>query len=256
MRDLVGLIPAAGNARRLIPLPCSKEIFPLGFMEVKADGQYVRRPKPVGVYLLEQLQQVGVQRAFVIINKEKTDIMRYFSSGLAHNLSLAYLVQEVQSGMPGALDQAWPWMRGATVLFGMPDTIFRPENAFTALLATHNRLQADVTLGLFLTDKPDRFGMVDFDEQGLMRNTVDKPAKTDLKYMWGIGCWEPTFTEYLHAYLQERSSHAGEVVLSSVFQSAMESGLRICVHPFDNGEYIDIGTISELNFAITRFSTQ
>lgn len=30
-QDMVGLIPAAGNATRLQPLPCSKEIFPVGF---------------------------------------------------------------------------------------------------------------------------------------------------------------------------------------------------------------------------------
>ncbi len=258
MRNIVGLVPAAGNARRLAPLPCSKEIFPLGFMEVEEEGQPVRRPKPVGVYLLEQLQKAGAGQAFIMVSKEKTDILRCFGSGAALNLPLAYLVQEVQSGMPGALDQAWPWSRGATVLFGMPDTIFRPEDAFTTLLAAHDRQRNAVTLGLFPTDKPERFGMVDFAADGRMIYTVDKPSQTDLHYMWGIGCWEPAFTEYLHAYLREFAAKsagtAREIVLGSVFQSALEAGLRVGVHPFTDGEYMDIGTISELNTAIRRFS--
>lgn len=256
MKDLVGLIPAAGNARRLSPLPCSKEIFPLGFMEVEEDGDRIRRPKPVGIYLLEQLQQAGATRAFMIINKEKMDVLRYFGSGVSFNLPLAYLVQEFQSGMPGALDQAYFWLHGATVLFGMPDTVFRPENAFTTLLETHRRCYADITLGLFRTDKPERFGMVDFEEDGRMLYTIDKPAQSDLKYMWGIGVWEPVFTEYMHTYLMKHSESSREIVLGSIFQSALEDGLQIYVHRFDDGEYIDIGTISELNQTIARLSAE
>lgn len=30
-QNMIGLIPAAGKAKRLQPLPCSKEIFPVGF---------------------------------------------------------------------------------------------------------------------------------------------------------------------------------------------------------------------------------
>ena len=254
MRDLIGLIPAAGNARRLAPLPCSKEIFPLGFMDVEENGSQVRRPKPVGIYLLEQFQQAGVQRAFTIINKDKTDILHYFGSGFSNKLALAYLVQEVQSGMPGALDQAWPWLRGATILFGMPDTIFYPKDAYIELLSTHDRLKADVTLGLFPTDKPERFGMVDFGEDGRLLNTIDKPEQTELKFMWGIGCWESVFTDFMHEYLHQNGNVKREVVLGSIFQAAVESGLKVCVHPFTDGEYIDIGTISELNLTINRFS--
>ncbi len=254
MRHLLGIVPAAGNARRLAPLPCSKEIFPLGFMEAEEEGQQVRRPKPVGVYLLEQLQKAGAGQAFIIVSKEKTDILRCFGSGAALKIVLAYLVQEVQSGMPGALDQAWPWSRGATVLFGMPDTIFRPEDAFNTLLAAHDRQRNDVTLGLFPTDKPERFGMVDFAADGRMLYTIDKPSQTDLRYMWGIGCWEPAFTEYLHEFVAKSTTTTREIVLGSVFQSALEAGLRVGVHPFVEGEYIDIGTIGELNIAIRRFS--
>jgi glucose-1-phosphate thymidylyltransferase len=256
MKNLIGLVPAAGNARRLSSLPCSKEIFPIGFMNVEEEGQLVRRPKPVGIYLLEQLYQAGVKRVFIIINKEKSDILKYFGSGSSLSLSISYLVQEVQSGMPSALDQAYPWLQGMTILFGMPDTMFRPENAFSTLLATHERQKADVTLGLFPTAKPERFGMVSFSEDGRMIYTVDKPVQTDLKYMWGMAVWEPIFTEYLHTYLQENKTAPKEIVLGNVFQSALENGLSVCVHPFADGEYIDIGTISELNLTISRFSVE
>jgi glucose-1-phosphate thymidylyltransferase len=256
MEQLVGLIPAAGVARRLSPLPCSKEIFPIGFKDIREEGQWVRRPVPVCYYLFEQLKQGGVEKAFVIINKEKTDILRYIGNGAGVGIAVTFLVQEVQSGMPKALDMAWPWLGDATVMFGMPDTIFSPEHAFSPLLATHKRLKADVTLGLFPTGKPERFGMVAFDKDGLMEYTIDKPAHTDLKFMWGIGCWGPAFSELMHQFLKAPNGDSTEIVLGNVFQSALQAGLRVCVHPFVDGEYIDIGTVSELNLTIQRFSRE
>ena len=51
--EIVGLIPAAGRATRLAPLPCSKELVPIGF-QTAADGAD-RRPKPVSQYLLDRM---------------------------------------------------------------------------------------------------------------------------------------------------------------------------------------------------------
>jgi glucose-1-phosphate thymidylyltransferase len=33
LREIIGLIPAGGVAERLSPLPCSKEIYPIGFKD-------------------------------------------------------------------------------------------------------------------------------------------------------------------------------------------------------------------------------
>jgi glucose-1-phosphate thymidylyltransferase len=44
-REVVGLIPAGGHAKRIAPLPCSKELYPVGFRAVD-DGRSLR-PKVV-----------------------------------------------------------------------------------------------------------------------------------------------------------------------------------------------------------------
>ena len=50
-RELVGIIPAAGTAQRISPLPCSKELFPVGFRRLDDSGEL--RPKSAANYLLE-----------------------------------------------------------------------------------------------------------------------------------------------------------------------------------------------------------
>jgi glucose-1-phosphate thymidylyltransferase len=251
MEKLIGLIPAAGQARRLTPLPCSKELIPVGFFK---DAQGLH-PKPVGIYLLERLTEAGIRQAFMIVSKEKSDIQRYYGNGDEFGISIAYLIQENPKGMPNALDLAYSWTKGATVVFGMPDTIFNPHDAFVKLLENHFQKKADVTLGLFPTQKPERFGMVSYAGEDQFIFTIDKPKISSLRFMWGMGCWSYKFTEFLHQYLNQKESiPEKEVVLGDIFQAAHEAGILIKVVPFLQGEYVDIGSLDDLVEVSRRFS--
>ena len=72
MTDLIGLIPAGGSATRIAPLPCSKEVYPVGFQR-SADGS-VPRPKVACEYLLERMRLAGVNRAYIVLREGKWDI--------------------------------------------------------------------------------------------------------------------------------------------------------------------------------------
>jgi glucose-1-phosphate thymidylyltransferase len=50
-REVIGLIPAAGETKRIAPLPCSKELYPLGF-EIEKESN-LQRPKSACQYLIE-----------------------------------------------------------------------------------------------------------------------------------------------------------------------------------------------------------
>lgn len=254
MTKLVGLVPAGGKGNRLAPLPGSKELFPIGFMPVAVNGRLERRPKPICMNVIESMLAAGVSQLIVVINTDKMDILRYLRGGAQHGLSVSYLVQENAWGMPFALNLAEPWVAEATVMFGMPDTLFQPADAFTRLLAAHESQRADLTLGLFPTTKPERFGMVAFDQTGRMLYTIDKPAQSDLTFMWGLACWSPVFTNFMSRYIENIKAPAKEVVLGDIFQRALEQQLNVRVLPFSEGEYIDIGNPEELVAAVQRFS--
>jgi glucose-1-phosphate thymidylyltransferase len=178
MRKLVGLVPAAGQGKRVSLLPCSKEIFPVGFTVPEGNGDQQARPKPISLYLLERMMLAGVSRVIIVLSREKWDVVRYYGGGAQYGLDIAYLVQDNAWGMPYALAVASPWLDDATVLFGMPDTIFSPIDAYERLLIAHSKTDAELTLGLFPTATPQRFGMVAYDTSFRMLHTVDKPRQT------------------------------------------------------------------------------
>ncbi|WP_233744930.1 hypothetical protein [Leptodesmis sichuanensis] len=59
--EVIGLIPCAGQATRLAPLPLSKELYPVGLRSLP-DGKL--RPKVVSHYLLEKMRLAGIRKAF------------------------------------------------------------------------------------------------------------------------------------------------------------------------------------------------
>ena len=251
---VVGVIPAAGQGTRLGPLPFSKELFPLGY-ERKAGGDGpVTVPHVVSQHVLEGMREAGAAKAFLIVGPYKEDILRYFGDGTRFGMRFSYLLQETPTGMPGALDLAWPWLEpDTTTLFGMPDTLFEPRSADTALLECHMRDGNDVTLGAFPTDKPWKYGMMALDEQGNVSDLVDKPKETSLRYMWGIACWSYRFTNLMHEQLAARGRGGKEIVLSDIFEAALQSRLKVRAVPFPQGSYLDIGTPDDLVSALRRF---
>ena len=253
---LVGLIPAAGRGTRLAPFPCPKELFPIGYQDFRTVAGIEQRPKVISQYLLENILLAGAKQIFLILGDGKQDVAKYYGDGHRFGCDIAYLYQERLSGMPGALDLAYPWIGQdpeTIVLFGMPDTILEPRTAFESLLDAHISKSADLTIGLFKTDNPSKFGMVECDVEWNVISTVDKPKHSDLEYMWGFACWSAPFTKLLHEFVVEHAEAKREVVLGDVFNRALERKMKVCAVPFDDGLYMDIGTAQELDAALKKF---
>ena len=254
---LFGIIPAAGRGKRISPLPGSKELFPIGFGDVLLDGEIKRRPKVVIQYLVERMVTAGVKHIYIVLSEGKADIMRYYENGSRFGVHISYLMVDELIGMPYTLNVAYPWLTDATVVFGMPDTIFQPVDAFTQMLVQHRKLKADLTLGLFPTNQPWRLSMVAFDDQKRVLSVTDKPAQSDLKHTWGCACWGGKFTELLNdkmqALIHDKRGQM-EVVLADFFNMATAERLNVRALAFDQGEYIDIGTPQELEWAVKYFA--
>ncbi len=251
--DLVGIIPAAGKGTRLAPFPCAKELFPIGFQDHRVNGQVEKRPKVVSQYILENMVNAGVQHVMMIVGQGKQDVVEYYGDGSRFGCEISYLYQERLDGMPSAINLARPWIGDATVVFGMPDTIVRPENALANLLSSHREAGACLSLGLFPTERPWKFGMVDIDGDNNVVSTIDKPKDSHLKYMWGTCVWSPEFTQLINTFLTEHESGGKETVLGDVFDEALRRKLSVKGFASKDGSYIDIGTSDELNVALQQF---
>lgn len=252
--NLVGLIPAAGKGTRLAPFPCPKELFPVGYQDYTIEGVTHRRPKVVSQYLIENIIRAGASKLFMIVGEGKGDLMKYYGCGEQFNADICYLYQDEPRGMPEALALANPWIDSdQTVIFGMPDTIIEPANNFSQLLNFHQQENADLTLGLFQTTSPRKFGMVCTDELNNVVYTVDKPEKSKLTFMWGSACWNHKFSQLIKEVIESNKDGSREIVLGDVFNLAIEKELRVKGCIVEEGKYMDIGTSEELDEALKRF---
>lgn len=250
--DPIALIPAGGSGSRLQPLPLPKELFPVGYQTLTVDGRKQQRPKVIAQYLLEHVRDAGVRDFVVVLGPGKEAVMEYFGSGSRLGISIAYLHNGGVASLPHALDLARPWVGQRTVVFGMPDTIMEPKDAFRRMLTAHRKNRDDLTLGLFPTTTPWKFSMTKFAPDGTVQDIIDKPKRSTRRYTWGAAVWGLRFTELLHHFCATQRHPRREPVLASVFQFALRR-LRVHAVPFPKGRYMDIGTVDELDATLKRF---
>jgi len=232
--EVVGLVPAGGLAKRIAPLPCSKEIYPIGFR--RAEGESHSRPKVVSHYLLEKMRLAGITKAYIVLREGKWDIPGYFRDGDVVDMHLAYLLLGLPFGTPYTLDQAYP---------------------FVQLLTRQTHSNACVILGLFPADQPERVDMVDRDDNGRVRQIVTKPDQTYLTHSWCIAVWTSVFTQFLHEYVAAQKETAGkkpEASVGEVVQAAIEAGLQVDAIPVSEKSYLDIGNAEGLVRAIQHYA--
>jgi glucose-1-phosphate thymidylyltransferase len=251
--DIIGLIPAAGQATRLGHLPCSKEIYPLGIHS--SEGEGVSTPFVACHHLLHSLRKAAIRKVFIVLRRGKWDIPTYLGDGSSLDMHIGYLLMGLPYGSPYTLDQAWPFVRKQRVAVGFADVLFKPVDAFVHLIQRQERQSADVVLGLFPSDQPHKMDMVDVDAEGRVHRIVIKPTHTKLRYSWLIAVWTPVFSDFMHNYLATKLDHPQEneltepkheIFLGDVLKAWMDLGLPIEAELFTDGACIDIGTTEDL----------
>lgn len=254
---VLGLIPAGGHASRITPIPCSKELFPIGFFRREGTGPL--RPKTACHYVLERMRWAGIQTGFIVLRTGKWDIPAYFGNGSLLDMHLGYLVVEKTPGVPYTLDQAYPFVRNARVALGFGDILFESEEAFARVIERQASTSADVVLGLFPADKPEKVDMVDVEDSGKVRALTIKPRLTNLRYTWGLAVWTPTFSDFLHATvaaLQSGSTVQPELYVGDVIQAAINKGFQVDSVQVSDRPFVDIGTADDLAGAVRSFGRQ
>lgn len=254
--EIIGLIPAGGFGTRIAPLPCSKEIFPLGF-QYSAKNKEIR-PKVACHYLLEKMAKANANKAYVILRPEKWDIPLYLRNGKGIGINIAYLITDPNSGTPYTVDHAYHFIENALILFGFPDIIFGPNDAFVRLMDRYNACGADIVLGLYRAHQPQKMDMVRLNRAGRIVEIVIKPCSTDLEYTWITAVWTSRFTHFMHTYLSGFSiNQVGkrkELYIGDVIQAGLKEGISVETVIFDNETYVDIGTPEDLIKAVKKYA--
>ncbi len=248
--EYVALLPAAGIGSRLPDRLLSKEMLPF--------GDAVEGGNPVISHVLSCMQQAGVDNVIVVLRHEKRDIYNYLSTKEWNHISFTFKITPGTSGVPETVAIGLNEAPARRIVFGFPDILFQPADAFVKLIQRLESTNSDVVLGLFPTDSPHKMDMVKVDNDNRVIDIEIKPESTSLALTWIIAAWEPSFSTYLSnlvhdnpARIAEVATRPGDSHLGHVFQLAMADGLLIQSESFEHGRSLDIGTPNDLHLART-----
>ncbi len=227
----VAVIPAAGAGTRLPDRELSKELMPYSSPETNA--------KPVISHLLHCLGRAGVHDTVIVLRDDKTDIVDYLSGPEWSNKRFRFAMTPGTSGVPETVALGVREVGAQNVAFGFPDILFEPQDAFVQLMNRLDSSNADVVLGLFPTDTPEKMDMVATDPDGRVTDIVIKPESTTPELTWILATWTPKFSAFL-------ADHHGGSHLGDAFLLAMNDGFTIAAVAFNEGRSLDIGTPDDL----------
>lgn len=206
-----GSIPAGGLGTRLQPIGFSKELAPV-----------CRRA--VIEYLIERMVIAGIDKIFINTAEDKSDLIRYLASKSIYKNNLIFLVRERRGLLDGVVSPEQFLREDDVLYFGLPDTIWYPDDGFTQL----DKLKGELVLGLFDTGTPDKFDSVVTDEKSQIKSIEVKVTKPKSRWTWAMGKLtvraarllrqyeaklgdHPLFGEAMHLYCQDHSGYAVEL---------------------------------------------
>jgi dTDP-glucose pyrophosphorylase len=238
-----GIIPAAGAGSRIQPLAFSKELLPVGSrME---DGQ--ERPRAVSEFLVERMIRAGADKLCFVVSPCKTDILEYYGSRL-WGADIAYVVQPSPGGLCDALFRAAPLIPpDESVLLGLPDTIWQPEDGFA-------QLPDDVlSFLLFPVDRPELFDAVITDATGHVDEIQVKQEHARSNWIWGAVRMPGRIFHQLHE-LWCRPDRMDEYLGTLVNAWLREGGRAVGVRA--GTAYVDVGTVHGYRAAVRLLNTE
>jgi glucose-1-phosphate thymidylyltransferase len=234
-----GIIPAAGEGKRIQPLAFSKELLPVG------TGRLADRntPRAVSDFIVERMILGGASKLCFVISPLKSDILRYHSSGSEH-VHIVYEVQPRPLGLCDAVFRPHPLIaEDEEVLIGLPDTVWFPAEAYQKLPT------GAFSLLLFPVNEPERFDAVVLEGRTRVKEIQVKSRNAKSKWIWGaMKMPGQVFHELVRLWLRRDKS---DEYLGTLINAWIAEGGK--VHGFKAGRsYLDVGSVEGYYAACRR----
>lgn len=247
----IGLIPAAGSGTRLKKISFSKELLKLG---PKDAGDHNK--KVVSSFLIDHYRNAGVKEIHLILRKDKMDIQNHYGDGNQWGVHIFYHFTGLNAGVPFSINTAYNQYKDKRVLFGFPDILFYPKDAFSQMKKLlEGPKEFDVVLGLFPVSERGKWDTVEVSKQLEIKKVWIKEDPGDhIQYGWVIAAWKPSFSAFLRKKVEVLSSSItggspSEVYIGHIIQQAIEEGLKVGGCPFNSGACLDVGTPEGLSMS-------
>lgn len=224
-----GIILAAGAGTRLYPAsqPISKILLPI-------------YDKPMIYYPLSTLMLAGINEVLIITNEDDHDNFKKLLGDGSHlGMNIEYKIQYVQRGIADALLVGEDFIGDDDVALILGDNIFY-GSGFSELTRNAIKSNAGATVFGHTVKDPERFGVVEFDENKKAISLEEKPREPKSNYVvTGLYFYDKNVCKYAK---QLTPSARGELEITDLNKLYLEKGL-LNVEILNRGfTWLDTGT--------------
>lgn len=228
-----GIILAGGSGTRLYPVTMgvSKQLLPI-------------YDKPMIYYPLSVLMLAGIREIAIITTPDdQVQFQRLLGDGSQWGLQFSFIVQPDPAGLAQAYILAEEFLAGSPSAMVLGDNIFFGHGLTEVLIQANAQTDGGMVFGYQVSD-PERYGVVGFDEEGIVTSIIEKPDVPASNYaVTGLYFLDGTASEKAK---QVKPSDRGELEITTLLEMYLNSG-TLTVKKIGRGyAWLDTGTHGSL----------